>query len=99
MWAWWYQVVNDKLVNIFVNGGNIGIGTNIPTTKLDVNGNANFSGTTSTFGNTNISGNINLGGSAYINGTITAATHPRPQDTSPPRDMSMQQWVEREEDD
>jgi|GEM_PF-1685983 len=30
----WFQEVNDKLVNIFSSGGNVGIGTNNPTYKF-----------------------------------------------------------------
>jgi len=32
----WFQEVNDKLVNIFSSGGNVGIGTNTPNNRLQI---------------------------------------------------------------
>jgi len=61
--------------------GNVGIGTNNPTAKLAVNGNASITGATSINGNTNITGTTTLSGPTTIkgmttiNGTINATNH------------------------
>ena len=53
---------------VIINGqGNIGIGTNAPSSKLDVAGDANVSG------NLTISGNTQMSGNLTVNGTVTMA--------------------------
>jgi hypothetical protein len=53
------------------NSGNIGIGTNSPSVKLDVKGDTYITGNAVVFGQTTLNGNQTVNGNAAINGNIT----------------------------
>ena len=71
--------------NIYYNGGNVGIGTTSPTTKLDVSGEANFSE------NLTITKNIKWANSGY--GIQLSFATVGPKDALVSRSASGTQWV------
>ncbi len=56
---------------VVANGGNVGIGTTAPVTKLDVAGGGNFTGSVNTNSNLNADGSLAVGGNANVAGNVT----------------------------
>jgi len=70
-----FQVrTNSDDNTLYVEGStdNVGIGTNTPTVKLDVNGSVRITGDTFTKGNLGVTGNTYVKGNTYIDGTLSA---------------------------
>ena len=68
--------------NIYNNGGNVGIGTNGPSAKFDVNGTARIRSLSAGYVKSDASGN--LSSSAIAAGDLPSHTHPWSQVTSKP---------------
>ncbi|MFN3848540.1 MAG: beta strand repeat-containing protein [Spirosomataceae bacterium] len=54
-----------------LNNGNVGIGTNNPTSRFQVNGNATINGVTAVNGNTTINASMSVNGSTTINANMS----------------------------
>ena len=68
----YFQLTENAIPRLVIaNGGNVGIGTNAPTAKLEVNGAARVATTLNVGGAASIDGNITAGGSAAIEQNIT----------------------------
>jgi len=70
-----FQVrTNSDDNTLYVEGSTdrVGIGTNTPTVKLDVNGSVRITGDTFTKGNLGVTGNTYVKGNTYIDGTLSA---------------------------
>ena len=59
------------------SSGNVGIGTDSPSSKLHVVGTGNITQTLSVGGVTTVTGKLNANGGAYINGAISLSTNNR----------------------
>ncbi len=63
-----YGIANARL--FLARGGNVGIGTSIPGTALDVAGNIHGSGYVSTEGDVNVGRNVNVNGDTHLSGKL-----------------------------
>ena len=63
---------DDNTLYIEGSTDNVGIGTNTPKAKLDVNGDVKITGDTFTKGNLGVTGNTYVKGNTFIDGTLSA---------------------------
>jgi hypothetical protein len=62
-------------VTLAESGGNVGVGTSSPTTKLDVTGNTNITGSLTVSSNTNITGSLTVSSNTNITGSLTVSSN------------------------
>lgn len=67
--GWWVATDGTGQDITHLNPGNIGIGTNAPTAKLDVTGDTNVTGNTTVTGNATITGNETVNGNSIVTGS------------------------------
>jgi hypothetical protein len=60
-------------VTLAESGGNVGVGTSSPTTKLDVTGNTNITGSLTVSSNTNITGSLTVSSNTSVTGSLTVS--------------------------
>ena len=69
---WSENFISGGEHSIYYTGGDVGVGTDNPTAKLDVDGTVNVSGDANISGVSTLSGNVNLTGNITSNVTIVS---------------------------